>query len=450
MTDSRALDPRDLLSTSRMTALQVLVVAITIALNALDGFDVLSISFAAPGIAEEWGIDRAALGIVLSMELIGMCVGSILLGGMADKIGRRPSILFCLSVMSVGMFMATKAYGIFDLSVWRVITGLGIGGMLAAINAVAAEFSNSKRRHMNISLMVIGYPIGAVIGGSVTAQLLGSYDWRSVFYFGCAATIFFIPLVYFFIPESVHWLTRKQPRDALARVNRTLKYLGQPQVDSLPVIHESIRKRSVGDIFGPTLIATTLIVTAAYFFHITTFYFILKWVPKIVADMGFSPSMGAEVLVWANLGGAAGGATFGLLTLRVGVKPLTIGILLISTAMVTLFGHSPSDIKSLSIICAIAGFCTNAGVVGLYAIFAHAFPTHVRAFGTGFAIGIGRGGAVLAPILAGFLFDTGYTLPSVALIMALGSTCAAIVLMFLKLAPNQTDDKLSEKESSSA
>src|SRR5690606_5279213 len=269
----------------------------------------------------------------------------IFLGGMADKIGRRPTILCCLSVMSVGMFMATRAYGILDLSIWRVITGLGIGGMLAAINAVAAEFSNNKRRHMNISLMAIGYPIGAVIGGSVSAQLLDIYDWRSVFYFGCAATVLFIPIVYFFVPESIHWLARKQPKDALVRINRTLKHLGQPQVESLPVIHEDERKRSIGDIFGPTLIATTIIVTAAYFFHITTFYFILKWVPKIVADLGFAPSVGAEVLVWANLGGAVGGVVFGLLTLKFGVKSLTIGILLISTVMVTLFGRSPSDIQ---------------------------------------------------------------------------------------------------------
>ena len=155
-----------------MSALQILVVAITVALNALDGFDVLSISFASPGIAQEWGIDRAALGIVLSMELIGMAIGSILLGGVADKIGRRPTILGCLVVMAGGMLAATTASGLVGLSAWRVVTGLGIGGMLAAINAVAAEFSNRRRRHLSVSLMSIGYPLGAVVGGMVAARLL--------------------------------------------------------------------------------------------------------------------------------------------------------------------------------------------------------------------------------------------------------------------------------------
>src|SRR5271166_4193177 len=181
-------DPRKTLSVSNMSVAQIAAVAITIGLNAIDGFDVLAISFASPGIAREWGIDRAALGIVLSMELIGMGLGSISLGGVADKIGRRRTLLGCLAVMTLGMLMATQAKGVYDLSVWRVFTGLGIGGMLAAINAVAAEFSNSRRRSLNVCLMAIGYPIGAVVGGSIAALLLKQSDWRAVFRFGGVAT----------------------------------------------------------------------------------------------------------------------------------------------------------------------------------------------------------------------------------------------------------------------
>jgi benzoate transport len=431
-------DPREIISKEPMSVLQVIAVAITIGLNALDGFDVLSISFASPGIASEWGIDRAALGIVLSMELIGMAVGSVLLGGVADKIGRRPTILGCLVLMAVGMFMVTTVKGsLVNLSIWRVITGLGIGGMLAAINAAAAEFSNARRRNLSISLMAIGYPVGAVVGGTIAAELLEGNDWRSVFYFGSAVTAAFIPLVWFFVPESVHWLTQKQPAGALDRINRTLKRMKHSLVTSLPQMSGEAVKRRVTDIFTPGLIATTIIVTSAYFLHITTFYFILKWVPKIVADMGFDPASAARILVWTNVGGAIGGAVFGLLTLRFGVKPLTITVLLLSTIMVTTFGRSPADLDHLALVSAVAGFCTNAGVVGLYAILAQAFPTHVRATGTGFAIGVGRGGSVLAPILAGFLFESGRGLPTVAMVMAIGSLIAAVVLLLLKLRPEE-------------
>jgi MFS family permease len=200
-------DPREVMDHSEMTWLQVIIVTITIGLNALDGFDVLAIGFASPGIAEEWGVDKAALGVVLSMELIGMCLGSFLLGGIADKVGRRPAILCCLLVMTLGMFMVTTTGGVFALSFWRIITGLGIGGMLPAINALVAEFSNIRRRHLSISLMAIGYPAGGAVLGAVASRLLANYDWRSVFYFGAAVTAFFIPMIIIFIPESVHWGT---------------------------------------------------------------------------------------------------------------------------------------------------------------------------------------------------------------------------------------------------
>jgi benzoate transport len=424
-----------------MSRLQIAVVAITIALNALDGFDVLAISFASPGIASEWGIGRDALGIVLSMELVGMAIGSVLVGGIADMIGRRPTILGCLVVMGFGMFMATTVTGIVDLSIWRIITGLGIGGMLAAINAVAAEFSNARRRHLSVSLMAIGYPVGAVVGGTIASRLLVSYDWRSVFYLGAGATAALIPIVYFVVPESVHWLARKQPTGALDKINRVLRRIGHATVSTLPVLSAEVRRKSVADIFAPSLIRTTVIVTLAYFLHITTFYFVVKWIPKIVVDFGFDASSAAGVLVWTNVGGALGGATFGVLTQRYSVKALTIAVLLLSTVMVTLFGMSPAELQRLSFICAVAGFCTNAGIVGLYAIVAQAFPTHVRATGTGFTIGVGRGGSVIAPIVAGFLFAAGYSLPTVATMLAFGSTLAAGVLIFLRLANDPARDR---------
>ncbi len=430
-----------------MSTLQIVAVAITIGLNALDGFDVLSIAFASPGIMKDWGISKATLGFVLSMELAGMAVGSLILGGVADKIGRRPTVLGCLVLMSLGMFMAARTNGVYDLSVWRIVTGLGIGGVLAAINAVAAEFSSFRRRHLCVSIMAIGYPIGAVLGGLVVAQLLTTQNWHSVFYFGSVVTVAFIPLVLLFVPESVTWLVRKQPAGALEKVNRTLTRMKHATVSALPTISAEVRQRSVADIFAPGLIATTLIVAFGYFFHITTFYFVLKWVPNIVAEMGFPASSAARVLVWANVGGACGGAALGLLTLRFGVKGLTIAAMLLSTVMVTLFGRSPADFNTLAVMCALAGFCTNAAIVGMYAIFAQAFPTHVRATGTGFGIGVGRGGSVLAPIIAGFLFNGGVGVPTVAMYLSLGSLVAAGIISFLKL---RTDDPKLESEGEQA
>lgn len=426
-------DPREIVAGSRMGWLQIVAVIITIGLNALDGFDVQAISFAGPGIRAEWHLDPAALGTVLSMELIGMALGSIFLGGLADKIGRRPTMLGCLIAMAVGMLMVTHATSIVNLSAWRVLTGLGIGGMLAAVNAVVSEFSNARRKSLNVSLMSIGYPVGAVVGGMIVGHLLAGHDWRSIFYFGAVFTAIFLPLVFFLVPESVHWLARKQPAGALERINRTLNRMGHAAVSALPAISREVRRRSMSDIFRPGLVAITVIVTAAYFFHIMTFYFMVKWIPTIVVNMHFPVTSAASVLTWTNVGGAIGGTIFGLLSMRFPLKPLTIITMVLSTAFVMLFGRSPADLTDLKLICGLADFFMNAAIVGMYAIFAQGFPTHVRASGTGFAIGVGRGGAVLAPIIAGFLFQSGLAVPSVATIMACSSLVAACVLVGLKL-----------------
>ncbi len=426
-------DPAEVINHSAMKRGQIIVVVITVFLNALDGFDLLSISFAAPGISAEWGIDRVALGVVLSMELIGMGIGSLLLGGVADRFGRRRTVLACLVVMTAGMFLVTTAQNVVMLSIWRVLTGLGIGGMLAATNALAAEFSNQKRRHLAVSCMALGYPIGGILGGSVASMLLGWYDWRSVFYLGTTVTLLCIPMVYFLVPESVQWLARKQPANALDRVNRIMTKLGHNAVSALPELTEVERNKSVTDIFSPEMRRVTVLVLLTYFFHVTTFYFILKWLPKIVVDLGFSAAAAGGSLVWANVGGAAGGAVFGLLTLRFGLKPLMMCIFAGSFICVVVFGQAQGSLQQLTLMAAVAGFFSNAGMVGMYAVMAHAFPTHARAFGTGFTIGLGRIGAVLSPILAGYLFTLELGLPIVATCMAAGSLLAAVVFSRISL-----------------
>ena len=427
-------DPRALLATSPMTRRQIFVVAITVGLTALDGFDVLSSSFASPGISREWGIDRGALGVVLSMDLLGMGLGSIFLGRVADLIGRRKTLLGCLLLMTLGMGMVVGVHDIAALCVWRVITGLGIGGMLASNNAVAAEFSNARRRDLAVAIMAIGYPLGAIIGGRIAAGLLKSGNWRSVFEFGAICTAAFIPLVVWCVPESVAWLCQKQPPDALERINRSLVRIGHRRVASLPARNELSARVALFEIFERGRALTTVLVTVGYFFHVTTFYFMAKWVPKIVVDMGFAPAAAAGVLVWANVGGATGGAIFGLLTQRINLRGLTIAVLIGSTVTVALFGHGQADLAQLSLICAAVGFCTNSGIIGFYAILARAYPARQRATGTGFAVGAGRGGSVLAPIIAGVLFQAGFKLQTVALCMGMGSLIAILCIAALPAA----------------
>jgi benzoate transport len=425
-------DPRELIDHSPMSKWQLTIITLCILLVSLDGFDVLSISFAAPGIAREWGIDRAALGIVLSMELIGMGFGAFILGHLADRFGRRPTILFSLAMMSVGMYLASVASSVTELSVIRLFTGLGIGGILASVNAMAAEFSNQRSRNLSVSLMAAGYPMGVIVGGSIASLLLTNFDWRSVFLFGAIFTLAFLPLAWLLMPESISYLVHKRPAGALQRINHSLKRMGHVAIETLPAPPAEQAHTSMTRLFRADLIRSTLLLSVAYFTHIMTFYYLIKWIPKLVVDMGYSPALAGSVLVWANVGGVCGAVLLGLLTRRYQVRGLVIGSLIFAAVMVTVFGTGQSTLTQLSLVAAIAGFFTNAAVVGMYALFAQAFPTEVRAGGTGFVIGVGRGGAVLGPVVAGFLFQSGQGgLLMVSMIMAIGSLVAAVALFVL-------------------
>ena len=208
-----------------MSGWQWAAVLVLAALNALDGFDVLSISFASPGISHDWGINQATLGWVLSAELLGMAVGSVVLGNVADKKGRRPMILGCLVAMAIGMYAAARSANVEILLLSRLVTGLGIGGLLAAINAATAEVSNNRWRSLAMALMVIGYPLGGVLGGIIVRHLLAIGTWRDVFMAGAVATALFIPIVWWLVPESAAFLERSRAADALARINRILDAL---------------------------------------------------------------------------------------------------------------------------------------------------------------------------------------------------------------------------------
>jgi benzoate transport len=432
------MTPKKIIDAGRMHPMQWVAVAITIGLNALDGFDVLSSAFAGPGIKQEWNLAPDGLGIVLSMELIGMGVGSLLLGGAADRFGRRPVILGCLAFMATGMFLAAAASSPQQLSLWRFLTGIGIGGMLSAINAVANEYSNAKNRSFAMALMVIGYPLGGFFGGLIVQYLLPANDWRAIFHFGAVATVIFIPIVWLFIPETPAYLNARRPANALERINKTLQRFALPQLTELPAIEPSVAKASVWEILSPAYLRTTMLLSFAYAFHALTFYFTLKFAPSIISDpqfagQTFTRAEGAGVLAYANLGGAIGGAVFGWFMHRFGIKNSTLTALGMSCVMLAFFGLGQSTLLGWALAVVAVGLFTNSAIVGFYSAWAAAYPTHMRATGTGFALSIGRGGAALSPYLAGTLFKNDLGLLTVSIIMAIGSLIAMALLSMVDM-----------------
>jgi predicted MFS family arabinose efflux permease len=440
-------NPISVIDDNPMSVRQWIVVALMVLLNALDGFDVLSSAFAAPGITKEWGIERAALGIVLSAELVGMGFGSVILGSVADKAGRKPAMLGCLVIMATGMYMAHDAGGVTPLTIWRFITGLGIGGMLAATNAVTAETSSKSGRSVAMALYVIGYPVGGVIGGfAAQSWLLVDYDWRAVFLFGAVVTAVMIPLVWLLVPETAAFYAARRPAGALEKINRSLRALRQPEIDALPEISPTAPKPKVTDILSnPRLRPVTLLLAFGYLFHTITFYYILKFAVQIVADSGFSQPEAASTLTWANVGGAIGGALFGFLMKKWDIKAPTIAAAVLGSAAVAAFGMGSDTLWGWRLATFLTMFFLNAAIVGYYAAFARGFPAYARATGTGFVLGVGRAGAAGSPIIAGFLFTWlgNEELLAVSAIMSVGAILGAGLIWMLPMrdADREADER---------
>ncbi|MFY8195845.1 MAG: MFS transporter [Novosphingobium sp.] len=438
--------PREVIEQTPMGVRQWIVVILMVLLNALDGFDVLSSAFAAPGITADWGIARPALGVVLSAELLGMGFGSVLLGGAADRYGRKYTMIACLVLMAIGMYLASVATAVQPMVAYRFLTGIGIGGMLTTTNAVVAESTNSRWRSIAIAVYVAGYPLGAIVGGIAASEwLLPTYSWHAVFLFGAVVTAVLIPVILVLVPETAAYLVTK--RD-LAGVNRTLAAFGKPAISDLPVIVAGTAKPRVTDILSnPKLRPVTLLLAFGYTFHCITFYYILKFGVQIVSDYppGYPPAQAATVLTYANIGGFLGSALFGFVMARLGVRWPTALMLLIGAMMVAWFGTGRDTLNAWQWATMIAGFFTNAAISGYYAAFARGFPAYARATGTGFALGIGRLGAAGSPLLAGTLFGWlgDDQLLTVSIIMAMGSVISLV--LFLMLPERDGDDLVSEQ-----
>ncbi|QOV93422.1 MFS transporter [Novosphingobium sp. ES2-1] len=438
--------PREVIEQTPMGVRQWIVVVLMVLLNALDGFDVLSSAFAAPGITADWGIARPALGVVLSAELLGMGFGSVLLGGAADRYGRKFTMLACLVLMAIGMYLASIATAVQPMVAYRFLTGIGIGGMLTTTNAVVAESTNSRWRSVAIAVYVAGYPLGAIVGGIAASEwLLPTYSWHAVFLFGAAVTAVLIPVILVLVPETAAYLATKRN---LAGVNRTLAAFGKPAISDLPVIVAGTAKPRVTDILSnPRLRPVTLLLAFGYTFHCITFYYILKFGVQIVSDYppGYPPAQAATVLTYANIGGFLGSALFGFVMARLGVRWPTALMLLIGAMLVAWFGTGRDTLNAWQMATMIAGFFTNAAISGYYAAFARGFPAYARATGTGFALGVGRLGAAGSPLLAGTLFGWlgDDQLLTVSIIMAMGSVVSLV--LFLMLPERDGDDVMADQ-----
>jgi benzoate transport len=405
---------RALIGRGPMSRFQVMAVAICVGLNMLDGFDVLVVAFTAASIGAEWRLAGAELGMLLSAGLLGMSIGSLLLAPFGDRFGRRPIILTCLVLMSVGMLLSAAAPDIRTLAALRVVTGVGIGGMLAAMNVITAEYTSDRWRNTAMSAQATGYPIGATIGGTIAALLITNSGWRSVYVFGGAVSLLMVPIVLRGLPESMDFLISKRPKGALTKLNALLRRMRRAEIAALPEQEQQAQVPQHGErtallqLLSGANARVTIGSWIAFFLVMTAFYFVLSWTPKLLVSAGMSTGQGITGGVLLNVGGIAGGVIFGYLSSRFPLRRLIIGCLLATSVLLVLFGTLATTLWPALSIALLLGASIFGCMIGLYALAPLLYVATARSTGMGWAIGIGRIGGIAAPALAGVLVDLGW------------------------------------------
>ena len=421
---------RDRLDQAPMTSFQWLAVAICTMLIMLDGFDVLVMAFTAASVSAEWGLSGKQLGLLFSAGLFGMAAGSLFVAPLGDRFGRQPITLLCLVVVTLGMLASAAAQSPWQLALLRGLTGVGIGGMLASVGVIAAEYASGKWRSSCVALQATGYPIGATLGGLAAAWLLTHYGWRSVFVFGGVMSALMIPVVLWRLPESVDFLIARRPARALDKLNRLLGRMAQPRLAELPAhAQAAVRGNTVAALFrGPLALKTTMI-WAGFFLLMFSFYFSLSWTPKLLVSVGLSTQQGVTGGVLLNLGGIVGGSLFGALAVRMRLARLAVVSLVAAAVATGAFALTSGSLGLAFGVAFLVGMCLFASMAGLYALVPATYPPAVRVTGMGWAIGIGRAGAILSPLTAGLLLDGGWQPFTLYYLFALPLAVAAVAVL---------------------
>lgn len=417
-----------IVDSAKITALQYWTILICFLMNVLDGMDVLVIAFSAKEITTEWGITPEALGIVLSAAVAGMTLGALFIAPLADKYGRKTLILCCAIIMGGSIFLTAYSASIHQLVFLRFISGLGIGGMLASISTLSSEYSPKKSKDFWVGLVMGGYPIGAVLVGFAASYIIPNYGWRAMFQFAGVSTLITLPLILFVLPESLSYLIKKKPKDALKKVNKTMVRMKMEPFTVLPEVDVISEKASVSELFKGYRKVNTLVLWVAFFSAFAPFYFMLSWLPKLTTDAGMPEELGYYSGIVFNLGSFIGILVMGVIAMKIGLKKTILSFMIGATALMALFGNFIGSAFIL-VVFGFIGFFLHAGFVGLYPLAAKIYPTEIRSTGIGWAIGAGRLGAVVGPIIAGYLIAAGLSITVNFLVFALPCLLCGLAVM---------------------
>ncbi|AXL53699.1 4-hydroxybenzoate transporter [Paraburkholderia caffeinilytica] len=426
-----SVDIEQLIDQHKLSPFQIFVAVLCACALLVDGFDTMAIGYVAPALIKAWGINRAAMTPAFAAGQIGLMIGSLVVGPLADRIGRRPVMILCSATFGVLSLLTMSVSSVPELVAVRFLTGLGLGGAMPNALALTSEYVPSRIRITAMMVMFCGFSIGAALGGLVVAKLIAVHGWQVVFLIGGILPLAFAVVLIFFLPESLRYLavTGKHPKRLAKHVNRIVPDADSTCGDAIYVVAEKIVKGSVvRELFAGGRKRITLLLWTITFMNLLDLNLLSSWLPAMLRDGGLHIEMAALITIGYQAGGTVGTLTLGRFVDR--FPPFLILVMTYVFAFLSIFfvGLVSGNTWLLGVLVFAAGFCVIGGTGACDALVATCYPTETRVTGLGWAIRVGRIGAILGPTIGGIALGMDWSTASffaMGAVPMLGAAAAA-------------------------
>ncbi|WP_331833053.1 MFS transporter [Pseudomonas sp. LH21] len=427
----RTLDVHAIIDNARFTPFHWMVMAWCGLLLIFDGYDLFIYGVVLPVIMQEWALSPLQAGALGSYALFGMMFGALAFGSLADRIGRKKGIALCFALFSGATILNGFASSPSEFGLYRFFAGLGCGGLMPNAVALMNEYAPKRLRSTLVTIMFSGYSLGGMLSAGIGIFLLPRFGWESMF-FAAAVPLLFLPVILFYLPESIGFLVRKgrteEARSLLKRLDPTCDVTERDTlVVGAGLPREAGNASSVLELFRNGLAIRTLALWLAFFCCLLMVYALSSWLPKLMASAGYSLGSSLSFLLALNFGGMAGAILGGWLGDRYNLVKVKVAFFLAAALSISLLGvNSPMPVLYLLIF--IAGATTIGTQILLYAGAAQLYGLSVRATGLGWASGIGRNGAIVGPLLGGALMGINLPLQLNFIAFAIPGAVAALAM----------------------
>ncbi len=427
----RQIDIQKLASDARLNTFHYSVLIWCALIIVFDGYDLAVVGIALPSIMKQMAIDPTQAGLLVSSALFGMMFGNILLGTIADKIGRRWAITICIALFSVFTAVAGLCTDPLSFGAARFLAGLGIGGVMPNVIAQMTEYAPQRVRSTMVTLMFSGYSIGGMLAALLGKGLIETYGWQSVF-IAAGLPVLLIPLILKSMPESVAFLILRGRSDELRRLAGRIDPGYAPRADDRFVITgtDVAAGAPIRQLFREGRGLSTLMFWLSCFMCLFMVYALSSWLAKLMASAGYSLGSALTFVLVLNLGGMIGAIGGGWLADRFHIKYVLVGMYLLAAVSITMLGHQvPAGL--LYVLVGLAGASTIGTQIVGCAYAGQFYPIAIRATGIGWTLGVGRGGAILAPIVIGMLVGFGLPLEQNFMSIAVPGVVAAAAVLII-------------------